>query len=570
MACVTEPNYLNQYSEKNAEDANVHYLFSSKWEMKKLETKKTQNSAGANTRTSIGVKTEENGSVTETEIKKEETYVEAGEETKKKQIKTKRKGIKVQETEETHIENECERWGENEMETKRKTKKLEKIYIKKYSQFFVKAVRPNNMDEILKKTQEFVKNEKVILITSGGTKVPMEKAKVRNIQNFSTGRRGALMCEYFLKKNKKVIFLYCKDSALPFQHNLKSLLKLENVDYQKNNFVFSLKDEEHKSLFEALTNFKKFSKNLLLIPYETVFEYGYYLLELCGFLNKKEEIQKNKEPPVADIQRKTFHYREKRKLLLDDMLLFFTKCSNFPDIISLENESKKLLHKLNNFQNKYETYFSKEDTKILNLFTSISYLLQHSARNKEECLRRRSKQVISEIVAIFTELEKQTNEQLHVHETEFSIKKEKNKNTKLSTEFVLSSHIIILCAATSDFFIPFYQLNDKKVHSNKPLNLQLSIVPKFYKIIYKHFSLLKLCMFKLECNYEELIEKSRKRIKYADLLIANLLEQRYNYVIIFKRGNNKQLSILTKSKIEPVENKIGDFICKYFKCIPIS
>jgi phosphopantothenate---cysteine ligase (ATP) len=39
----------------------------------------------------------------------------------------------------------------------------------------------------------------VAFVTSGGTSVPLEKNTVRSIENFSTGRRGALSAEYFLK-----------------------------------------------------------------------------------------------------------------------------------------------------------------------------------------------------------------------------------------------------------------------------------------------------------------------------------------------------------------------------------
>ena len=36
---------------------------------------------------------------------------------------------------------------------------------------------------------------KVVLITSGGTAVPLEKNTVRSIENFSTGGRGAISAE---------------------------------------------------------------------------------------------------------------------------------------------------------------------------------------------------------------------------------------------------------------------------------------------------------------------------------------------------------------------------------------
>lgn len=36
---------------------------------------------------------------------------------------------------------------------------------------------------------------KIICITSGGTSVPLEKNTIRSIENFSTGKRGAVSAE---------------------------------------------------------------------------------------------------------------------------------------------------------------------------------------------------------------------------------------------------------------------------------------------------------------------------------------------------------------------------------------
>ena len=40
---------------------------------------------------------------------------------------------------------------------------------------------------------------KFVFLTSGGTSVPLEKNTVRYIENFSTGKRGSLLVEYFLQ-----------------------------------------------------------------------------------------------------------------------------------------------------------------------------------------------------------------------------------------------------------------------------------------------------------------------------------------------------------------------------------
>ncbi len=47
------------------------------------------------------------------------------------------------------------------------------------------------------KVREFLKDsgEPVVLVTSGGTAVPLERQTVRFLDNFSTGSRGALSAE---------------------------------------------------------------------------------------------------------------------------------------------------------------------------------------------------------------------------------------------------------------------------------------------------------------------------------------------------------------------------------------
>ena len=61
-----------------------------------------------------------------------------------------------------------------------------------------------------------MKGNPIILITSGGTSVPLEKNTVRSIENFSTGTRGARSAEFFIKEGHPVIFFYRQDSIQPF------------------------------------------------------------------------------------------------------------------------------------------------------------------------------------------------------------------------------------------------------------------------------------------------------------------------------------------------------------------
>lgn len=52
-----------------------------------------------------------------------------------------------------------------------------------------------NLEKIKNKIIEGPKEQKIVLITSGGTSVPLEKNTVRSIENFSTGYRGSKSAE---------------------------------------------------------------------------------------------------------------------------------------------------------------------------------------------------------------------------------------------------------------------------------------------------------------------------------------------------------------------------------------
>ncbi|XP_060614673.2 phosphopantothenate--cysteine ligase isoform X1 [Anolis sagrei] len=62
--------------------------------------------------------------------------------------------------------------------------------------------------------------ERVVLVTSGGTQVPLEARPVRFLENFSSGRRGAASAERFLAAGYGVCFLYRARSAFPFARRL--------------------------------------------------------------------------------------------------------------------------------------------------------------------------------------------------------------------------------------------------------------------------------------------------------------------------------------------------------------
>lgn len=68
------------------------------------------------------------------------------------------------------------------------------------SSFFESSPPLKKMEDILQKLNGFIElnssgGRRIVCVTSGGTTVPLEQRCVRNIDNFSSGNRGAASTE---------------------------------------------------------------------------------------------------------------------------------------------------------------------------------------------------------------------------------------------------------------------------------------------------------------------------------------------------------------------------------------
>ncbi|KAG7478430.1 hypothetical protein MATL_G00080390 [Megalops atlanticus] len=96
---------------------------------------------------------------------------------------------------------------------------------------------PSQVEAVRVQMAEFARRHgsagrRVVLITSGGTKVPLESRTVRFLDNFSSGRRGATSAEHFLDSGYAVIFLHRHRSLYPYARlyagvNLLDALRVE-------------------------------------------------------------------------------------------------------------------------------------------------------------------------------------------------------------------------------------------------------------------------------------------------------------------------------------------------------
>ncbi|ORX38493.1 putative phosphopantothenate-cysteine ligase [Kockovaella imperatae] len=152
---------------------------------------------------------------------------------------------------------------------------------------------PSGLAERTQKMTEFVDkwravpNQRVVLVTSGGTTVPLEANTVRFLDNFSAGTRGATSAEHFLSAGYAVIFLHRLHSLRPFSrhysHSLNPFLDLLSVVQSSSDTAVS---EHAKSLLPILQAHQKAQSEgkLLSVDFQTVNEYLWLLKSVTSVL----------------------------------------------------------------------------------------------------------------------------------------------------------------------------------------------------------------------------------------------------------------------------------------------
>ncbi|KAG6860557.1 hypothetical protein C0995_009839 [Termitomyces sp. Mi166 len=91
-------------------------------------------------------------------------------------------------------------------------------------EYFATQPPPSSLQHNINAVREFIarqakEDRKVVLVTSGGTTVPLELNVVRFLDNFSAGTRGATSAEYFLQAGYAVIFMHRQFSLQPFSRH---------------------------------------------------------------------------------------------------------------------------------------------------------------------------------------------------------------------------------------------------------------------------------------------------------------------------------------------------------------
>jgi phosphopantothenate-cysteine ligase len=109
---------------------------------------------------------------------------------------------------------------------------------KEIDHFLDELTRPSNLEDVKKSVKDFCEshqNKRIVLVTSGGTTVPLEHNTVRFVDNFSAGTRGATSAEYFLRNGYSVIFLHRSKSLEPFIRQIDVGELLKNIIFEPDN-----------------------------------------------------------------------------------------------------------------------------------------------------------------------------------------------------------------------------------------------------------------------------------------------------------------------------------------------
>ncbi|KAI5812131.1 DNA/pantothenate metabolism flavoprotein [Pyronema omphalodes] len=165
-------------------------------------------------------------------------------------------------------------------------------------QYFETHAPPTNIAQLSLEVRDFIAHHhaahrRVVLVSSGGTTVPLENQTVRFIDNFSAGTRGATSAEYFLEAGYAVVFLHRQFSLLPYSrhysHSTNCFLDYlsewgrigDGDDTAEGDVV--VKQKYRQQMLDVLRKYRraKENKTLLLLPYTTVTSYLFLLREVA-------------------------------------------------------------------------------------------------------------------------------------------------------------------------------------------------------------------------------------------------------------------------------------------------
>ncbi|KAG0338079.1 hypothetical protein BG000_004587 [Podila horticola] len=161
--------------------------------------------------------------------------------------------------------------------------------------YFASHVAPKSLSENAERIRTFVdrhikEGRRVVLVTSGGTTVPLETLTVRFIDNFSAGTRGATSAEYFLQQGYAVIFMHRQFSLQPYSrhysHTRNCFLDFMEADDQGIHVMPSYV-EKMRTILDKYKSTQK-AGTLLSLDFVTVHDYLFLLREAAQIISKMD------------------------------------------------------------------------------------------------------------------------------------------------------------------------------------------------------------------------------------------------------------------------------------------
>jgi len=151
-----------------------------------------------------------------------------------------------------------------------------------WENFFDEHPKPAHFEDSVSKIHNVchlstINKTRVVLITSGGTTVPLEQNTIRFIDNFSAGTRGSASAEHFLEVGYHVIFLYRTKSLEPFTRHLHGKNFLDVLDITADSSNLYVKEAEKRKMLDLVEKYQKFKDHLLMIPYNSLSDYLWLL-----------------------------------------------------------------------------------------------------------------------------------------------------------------------------------------------------------------------------------------------------------------------------------------------------
>lgn len=160
--------------------------------------------------------------------------------------------------------------------------------------YFSSNPPPKALPEHIAQAQRFIDfhanaHHRVVLITSGGTTVPLEKQTVRFIDNFSAGTRGATSAECFLEAGYAVIFLHRQFSLLPYSRHYSHATDcfLDFMSEGPDGSVVA-KHEFSETMLSVLRKYQTARRNnmLLTVPFVTIGDYLHELRAVARLMHR--------------------------------------------------------------------------------------------------------------------------------------------------------------------------------------------------------------------------------------------------------------------------------------------